>query len=233
MRFDLQDGSRRRSPPSRGFTLIELLVVIAILAILAALLMPGLKSARDSAKAASCASNLKQIGFGAHLYADDNDGWLPYATWSSSIRWWNKLGPYAGAKRYGPTIYTGTEPNVVLAESLIWTCPSTRNNLWLGYGWNYHGIGNAPSDPRCGPTRISGGKSGCFMVADTAYAQSPSSVPYSAYDTMATPTGLAAALQPRTHSGGLNVLFVDGHVQRLATSDFLKNPDPRWGFWNE
>jgi prepilin-type processing-associated H-X9-DG protein len=209
-------------------------VVVAILAILAALLMPGLKSARDSAKAANCASNLKQIGLGAHLYANENGEWLPYHSWSSSIRWWNKIGPYAGAKKYGPTVYTGTEAGLVLADSLVWSCPSTRNNLWLGYGWNYHGIGSSPSDPNdFGPTRVGGTKAGCFMVADTAYAQSPGAVPYTAYDTMATPTGLAAALQPRVHSGGLNVLFVDGHVQRLATSDFLKNPDPRWGFFNE
>jgi prepilin-type N-terminal cleavage/methylation domain-containing protein/prepilin-type processing-associated H-X9-DG protein len=222
-----------RIPFQSAFTLIELLVVVAIIAILAALLAPALKNARDSAKQASCASNLKQIGFGAHLYANDNDSWLPYATWSSSIRWWNKVGPYVGAKRYGPTIYTGTETGVVLSDALVWSCPTTRKNLWLGYGWNYHGIGNSPSDPRFGPTRVGGKKTDCFMVADTAYAQAPGSVSYTAYDTMPTPTGLAAALQPRTHSGGPNVLFVDGHVQRLAVSDYLKNPDPRWGFWNE
>jgi prepilin-type N-terminal cleavage/methylation domain-containing protein len=40
-----------RTRPSKRFTLIELLIVIAIIAILASLLMPGLKAARNSAKA--------------------------------------------------------------------------------------------------------------------------------------------------------------------------------------
>ncbi len=220
------------SPAAAAFTLIELLVVVAIIAILAALLAPALKGARESAKAASCASNLKQIGVGVYLYANDYREMLPWAATSSSIRWWNQIGPYMGAKKYGPTIYTGNETGIVLSEMLVWTCPSTRHNIWLGYGWNYHGLGLATSDPRFGPTRLGGGKSGCFMVADSVYAQNPKASSFSMWDMMATPTGVPSDLQPRVHSRGLNVLFVDGHVQRLATEEFLKT-SPNWGFFSE
>lgn len=56
-----------------GFTLIELLVVITIIAILAAILFPVFSRAREKARAASCASNLKQIGLAAKMYLEDYD----------------------------------------------------------------------------------------------------------------------------------------------------------------
>ena len=59
----------------KQFTLIELLVVIAIIAILASMLMPALGKARDAAKKAACASNLKQVMQTILFYGDDFDSW--------------------------------------------------------------------------------------------------------------------------------------------------------------
>ncbi len=59
--------------PIFGFTLIEILVVVAIIAVLVAILLPGLKKARERAYSVKCMAMLKQDGIAMLMYAQDNN----------------------------------------------------------------------------------------------------------------------------------------------------------------
>ncbi len=113
----------KNQPTRRGFTLIELLVVIAIIAILAAILFPVFAQARESARKASCTSNLKQVGLAILMYTGDYDETLP---WSASnavtptMTWYDLVEPYVkvGAQGFG---FAGSPVKT------FYTCPSFPN----------------------------------------------------------------------------------------------------------
>ena len=84
----------------KGFTLIELLVVIAIIAILAGLLLPALAKSKSKAIQIHCLSNMKQMGVGMLLYAEDSNGQLPgnfHHNTNLKYNWTDALSPYLGS----------------------------------------------------------------------------------------------------------------------------------------
>ena len=78
------DTTRRRP----AFTLVELLVVIAIIAVLVSMLLPALSRARGQALAVQCLSQQKQGMAALLLYAHDNQGVIPAASYDSSSNVW-------------------------------------------------------------------------------------------------------------------------------------------------
>ena len=119
----------QRKGVKRGFTLIELLVVIAIIAILAAILFPVFAQARESARKASCTSNMRQIGLGIIMYAGDYDESLPWAAFNPAgmplVMWYDLIEPYVKSGT-GGTFNPWAGPAARL-QAPFYICPSFRN----------------------------------------------------------------------------------------------------------
>lgn len=62
-----------------GFTLIDVLVAMAVIAVLIGLMIPTLSGVRETARTVVCSSNIRQIGIGMAMYADDAKGEIPFS----------------------------------------------------------------------------------------------------------------------------------------------------------
>ena len=89
-------GQSETSPLNkRAFTLLETLVILAILGIFIAVLIPAMGRARESARVAQCANNLRQIGVAWILYLDEHDEKFPTSFIHpdrGDVAWGGKIG---------------------------------------------------------------------------------------------------------------------------------------------
>lgn len=181
-----------------GFTLIELLVVILIIAVLMAILFPVFGKAREKARAATCVSNLKQIGQAVAMYVQDYDGRLftnrASLSPASGPRWYENTGALASylAQKSATTVLAVAQQG----------CP-TRPKGYPDYWANRDLIPNlAASTFKYGDIADVIYPSNKILITEAiAGAFTCDGFDYTFYASMAD-----------HHSGGLNILWADSHV---------------------
>ena len=135
-----------KHPRYRFYTLVEMLVVISVIVILAALLFPGIRSARESARRAQCLANQKNLGVYVSQYAQNNNQKLTViANWST---WYRDLLVANGGMKDGKESsndYLAAEQSkredclnaTGLAMVKVFKCPSdTSEGATASYGRN-------------------------------------------------------------------------------------------------
>jgi competence protein ComGC len=80
--IDREPGvSARRT---RGFSLVDVLVTLAVISVLIGLLLPTLSGVRETTRQVVCRSNVRQLGYGIVLFADDRNDQIPFSFFAMS-----------------------------------------------------------------------------------------------------------------------------------------------------
>ncbi|MEW6303372.1 MAG: prepilin-type N-terminal cleavage/methylation domain-containing protein [Verrucomicrobiota bacterium] len=188
-----------RGTSSRAFTLVELLLVISIIALLAALYLPAAARAKAKAARANCVSNLRQLGLGFRMFADDNSGKFPMQI---PVR-------YGGSADYiarGEAFRHFQAASNYLHVTKIIVCPSDRSTTAADWGMlqNSNVSYFVGLDARLGkPHHLLAGDRN---IVKKNGGQSP---------VLSLTTNDVVEWTPDIHIENGNILFADGHVEQL------------------
>lgn len=226
----------------KGFTLIELLVVIAIIALLMGILLPALARVKKQAKAVACQALLRQWGSIWSMFCDDNNGYFS----SGEIMWTRGdwvvyLRPQyrtkteilqcpMATKRLPSGDYWGGPYNTFVVPENVNDSPTEGGGEEPSYGintWVYNPPRSRPS-PNHWKTKDSPGAAYIPVFADTMWrgggptedGQAGDPPEYNGQFIDVTHEMKHFCID--RHSGGINMLFMDWHVDKIGLKGLWK-----------
>ncbi len=214
-----------------GFTLVELLVVMAIVAILVALVAPFVARSMERARAAHCASNLRQLGSAMISMSTEYGGRLPPVRDMEGFGmhgrvWFARLGLYLkGLDSSDPnqSIQPLDLPDIFFCPTYrrVWDDPNPTHWNQLGYGMNIRLVeGAAPTtEDFVTLSRIADHSRRVLLADEWAWNWNVHANNISSY---VSPDH--ELRRGGRHDDASNVLFVDGSVQRVQATTEAWNP---------
>lgn len=211
----------------RAFTLIELLVVIAIIAILAALLLPALGRSKLKAQAIACSGNLKQLSLAWQMYAEDNSDELVNnhgvpetlarrQTWANNVQDWEN-----SPDNTNTLLLTEAKLGSYAAKSFqVFKCPSDREPAPNGPHIRSFAMNGMVGNPgeltnRFNPlyTQIYKATQALRPSATFVFLDELADTLNDGFFINGLEDYVWGNVPGSSHSGGLNLSFVDGHVE--------------------
>lgn len=213
---------------NRGFTLIEILIVILIILILAGILFPVFSVVKGRAQTTKCATHIRQLGMAITMYSNDHDDLPPMGGYDTAVPPTFPL-PTLQVASTTSTYRVDWEDTLIgmayVRSYTIFACPSAPTNDYrYSYGVNRWVMGWGTSVKL---DSISYPSNTALMSEKTGYDWPVWLPGEQVLNGQANPYYFS--LDPR-HANQLNVLFVDGHVRRVAVGEAIQGGDILWKF---
>lgn len=196
---------------NRGFTLIEMLAVVAIVGILAAVTFPTLTSIRQKSAATKCVSNLRTLATAHHAYRGEHNG----------------KGPPNVGNQKDPSSegYEFTEGHTVTGINMLRAYYRDGDRfIWT----SDHKYIEEPTEV-CPSREVPGDENGYMMTvlfSQTGRAGDKSFLTFThpaqtplLWDGVRASSGNMRQPIPLRHNGGINMAFLDGHIEYVQGDD--------------
>lgn len=211
----------------KTFTLVELLVVISIIAILASLLLPALRTAKETSRGISCKTQIKQIGQYMQMYAGDFADYLPYCVNTTLVNSYCYAANLLPDKNYVGYDFIAAIPK----NYSIYRCPSYKKvpssdpnyfEQHISYGYRPYACWLGSNKKITGVST----PSKAMLLLEKGW-EDTNSYPWMAPDYTPGSAGWLGTSLGRRHNGLGNICYVDGHTRDWKTS----LPDSNDIFW--